>query len=525
MEGDSLVGELFAGRFQIESVIGRGGMGVVFLATHVVLGRRVAIKILRRSLLERPGIAARFRREARAASRIEHPHITTVFDFGHTEEGRPYLAMEYEDGPTLAAEIARHGRLSAPRTVDILAQCAEALAAAHAQEVIHRDLKPKNIVLITRRGVPDFVKILDFGLAKIMGLGADDQQLTEDGQSLGTPRYMAPEQFLGEKMDQRGDIYTLGLVAFEALVGRPPFEGDTVTNIAVQHVHQPAPVVSEASGRADVPPALDAVVARCLAKDPGDRYQEARELHADLRRLHEDPVQPTPPRRKTSRLYAISHGTRPAPREPSTDEQTVSDWPATQEPAGPDRRPRALEELACAARDLGIGSPEISHVLSRKLQAEDLVIELEAELAVIDATVFELETTARERESRLRQALNQLEHEQEVLLAPPAGEQEETVDTQPWDAEAFNRACEERRELEARSAEITAKIQQISRQLEQELGALQEQVEQKRRTMRTLRQEVARYEAQLATLLAGIKPRVLELDDPELVRLLELAGL
>jgi len=444
MEGDALVGKLFAGRFQIESIIGRGGMGVVFRATHEVLQRRFAIKVLRKNLLSNANIAARFRREARAASRIEHPHITYVFDFGHSEEGRPYIAMEDEDGPTLGAVLAERKRLGVPRAVKILAQCADALAAAHAQEVIHRDLKPKNIILITHRGQPDHVKILDFGLAKIMDM-ALDQKITADGQSLGTPKYMAPEQFLGEKMDHRGDIYSLGALAFEMLVGRPPFGGSSLAQMAMDHVHSVPDAVTEASGRTDIPAVLNALVARCLAKDPAQRYQSAKELHKDLDNLLHTLSSPTTKRRKTANLYAMPHrpllasavpsASAPSGKVPDDDSQsggddplTVNEWPE-QEQLGQARRPRALEELACAARDLGIGSPEISHVLSRKLQAEDLVIEVEAEVAVIEATEFELEMTARERESRLRQALNQLEHEQVVLQVPP--DQMETIDTQP----------------------------------------------------------------------------------------------
>jgi len=286
-DDSSLIGTLFAGRFRIKSLLGTGGMGSVFLAHHEVLQRDLAVKVIRKGLLADLNIAARFRREARAASRIDHPHITYVFDFGHSDEGRPYIAMELVEGASLAEVLARDKPLSVQRVLHLLAQIADALAAAHASEVIHRDLKPQNIVVTTHRGQQDFVKILDFGLAKIIGM-ASTGNLTRDGESFGTPEYMSPEQATCGAVDHRSDIYAFGVLAFEMLVGTVlfPFQGNLMEVVAA-HVHKPPPLPSEASGRDDVPPALDSMILRCLAKQPEDRYPDAAALHAEIRAVQE----------------------------------------------------------------------------------------------------------------------------------------------------------------------------------------------------------------------------------------------
>ena len=553
MEGDALVGKLFAGRFHVEALLGSGGMGSVYRARHEVLQRLFALKVIRKDLLQDLTIAKRFRREAQAASRIDHPNIIGIIDFGQAEDGRLYLAMEYIEGPTLAEVLVVDGPFPVPRVLWVLAQIADALDAAQASNVIHRDLKPINILVTDSRVMPDQIKILDFGLAKIVDLQAT--AVTVHGKVFGTPEYISPERCMDQPADHRTDIYSLGIIIFELLVGRPPFFGKVIKTLGA-HINEPAPAPSAASGRRDIPPGLDQLVLRCLAKRPEDRFQSgAEELHKDLAQLRSKLSSPTIKRRKTANLYAMpshAHASSAVPASlvppaaassggqidtpPADDSRsagdnplTVSEWPEERqgqpgvEQPGLDRRPRALEELACAARDLGIGSPEISHVLSRKLQAEDLVIELEADVAVIEATIFELETTARERESRLRQALNQLEHEHEVLQVAP--DDKDRLDTQPWDTAAFSEACEQKDKLEARAREIATKIKQIASQLEQELETLQAQAETKQQTMETLQREARRYEEQLAALLVQIKPAVLALDDPELTRLVELAGL
>jgi eukaryotic-like serine/threonine-protein kinase len=273
---DALIGTLFAGRFRIESVLGVGGMGTVYLAQHEVLRRQVALKVIRTDLEHEEELAPRFRREARAASRVDNPHVTYILDFGEAPGGRAYLAMEYVEGLSLDRVLARDGAFEVPRALDLLKQIAEALAAAHACNVIHRDLKPNNIVLTTHEGQPDFVKILDFGLAKILDL-TTTSVVTPLGHTYGTPEYISPEQAVDHPLDARADIYGFGVLAFELLVGEVPFTGNT-TQVVTAHVRKPAPAPSSSSQRGDIPKALDAVVLRCLAKDPAQRYQRAGAL-------------------------------------------------------------------------------------------------------------------------------------------------------------------------------------------------------------------------------------------------------
>jgi serine/threonine protein kinase len=253
-------------------------MGAVYLAVQDVLQRRVALKLLRRELLAEPKVMRRFEREARAASRIDHPNITAVYDFGYSEEGVPYLVMEYVQGPTLSAVITEQGPFAPGRALHVLSQIASAVHAAHQADVVHRDLKPQNIVLYTREEQPDFVKVLDFGTSKILGPDGG-ASLTTQGTSLGTPAYMAPEQLVEgqEQVDHRADLYSLGVVAFEMLVGRPPFVG-ALMEVMKAHVGQPPPAPSEAAERDEIPPELDQLVLCCLAKSPDARYCDAAEL-------------------------------------------------------------------------------------------------------------------------------------------------------------------------------------------------------------------------------------------------------
>ncbi len=275
-----LVGTLFAGRYRVEAVLGSGGAGEVFLAWHEVLQRRVALKLLHAELQLDPKELARFRREARAASTIAHPGIPHIHDFGHSDEGRPYLVMDHVEGQTLA-HLLQQGPLLVERAVDLLLQIAGALAAAHAAGVIHRDLKPDNVML-TEGPDDEQVKILDFGLAKV--LTSDSAELTTEGSFHGTLEYLPPELIDGRQVDHRGDIYSLGVLAFEVLTGEVPFPG-TLFQVLNAHLKKdPLPPSAEAS-RPDIPGALDSLVLDCLVKDPEQRIQTADEVIQRLRSL------------------------------------------------------------------------------------------------------------------------------------------------------------------------------------------------------------------------------------------------
>jgi serine/threonine protein kinase len=279
---DALIGTLLAGKYRIDSLLNEGGMGSVYKGTHVMMDKTVAVKVLRPSLAADEKIVARFSREARAASRISHPNAISVTDIGEDENGIVFLVMEYLSGQTLKQLIRDEGPLPLPRIVEITRQIGDALAAAHAQGVVHRDLKSDNIMLLDTTTVGDHAKVLDFGIAKINEPdGEFDGGLTAPNLVIGTPQYMSPEQCSQDsEIDHRSDIYSLGVILYEMLVGHVPFSGDSATMVMMKHLQEPVPSVLEE--RNDVPPPISRVVARAMAKVPGNRYQTIPELIEDL---------------------------------------------------------------------------------------------------------------------------------------------------------------------------------------------------------------------------------------------------
>jgi serine/threonine-protein kinase len=278
---DVLIGKTLAGKYRVEARLSVGGMGTVYRGTHILMDKTVAIKVLRPSLAADEKIVARFSREARAASRISHPNALSVTDFGEDEDGIVFLVMEYLSGKTLKQVIRDEGPLPLARTVDIMRQVGDALAAAHAQNVVHRDLKSDNIMLLTT-SVGDHAKVLDFGIAKINEPdGEFDTGLTAPNLVIGTPQYMSPEQCSQEsEIDARSDIYSFGVILYEMLVGHVPFGGDSPTMVMMKHLQDPVPSVLDE--RHDIPPSIARVVARAMAKLPANRYQTINELIEDL---------------------------------------------------------------------------------------------------------------------------------------------------------------------------------------------------------------------------------------------------
>jgi serine/threonine-protein kinase len=256
-------------------------MGTVYRGTHVLMDKTVAVKVLRPSLAADEKIVARFSREARAASRISHPHALSVTDFGESEDGVVFLVMEYLSGKTLKEIIREGGPMALPRAVEILRQVGGALDAAHAEGVVHRDLKSDNIMLLSSSGT-DYAKVLDFGIAKIKERdGEYDPGLTAPDLVIGTPQYMSPEQCSqSPDIAARSDIYSLGVILYEMLVGHVPFTGDSPTAIMLKHLQHPAPSILDE--RSDVPAAVGRVVARALEKLPDDRYKSVGELVEDF---------------------------------------------------------------------------------------------------------------------------------------------------------------------------------------------------------------------------------------------------
>ncbi len=290
------------GNYKLEKILGRGGMGTVYAGEHVYIKKPVAVKVLHPQFARYPDAVNRFLREARAASSINHPNIVDVTDFGVLGDGLVYFVMEYLDGKSLEDLIESDGAVELHRSLNVINQMSYALEAAHQLGVIHRDLKPDNIMLLQRPGrrdivrmvttgpggwvtererTYDFVKILDFGIAKILTpdeLGTDTLQ----GAVFGTPEYMSPEAARGDDVDLRTDIYSLGVILFDMLCGRPPFEAEAGAEVLHKHIHAPVPSPREFAPHREITEGAERVVLRAMAKDPAKRYQTMAEFRSDL---------------------------------------------------------------------------------------------------------------------------------------------------------------------------------------------------------------------------------------------------
>jgi serine/threonine protein kinase len=308
---DDFVGTVFAEKYEMLDIIGGGGMGMVYRAKHQLMNRIVAIKILHKANVTSNDAIKRFQVEAQAASALSMPNIISVFDFGVAPSGQPYMVMDYLDGKSISDVLGSDGRFPLERALNIFIQICDALAHAHAKSIIHRDIKPSNIVLIDIEGQSDFVKIVDFGIAKLLNADPDSGNLTRTGEVFGSPAYMSPEQWKGHKLDARADIYSLGAVMYRCLSGKSMFEADDILQLMYKQVTEMPS--SFASLGVSLPTEIEQIVFKAIEKDPANRYQSMRELMAVLSQFKQG----------TSTFDALA----PVPMAGDSDRREVSNSP------------------------------------------------------------------------------------------------------------------------------------------------------------------------------------------------------
>jgi eukaryotic-like serine/threonine-protein kinase len=362
---DPMIGREVIGQYVISEKLGEGGMGAVYLADQPSVGRRAVVKVMHRDLSRDPSLAARFQIEARAASLLSHPHIVTIYNYGAMEDGTLFLAMEHCAGGSLDALLAE-GPVPSERTARIGAQICDALAEAHRRGVVHRDLKPSNIMLTQVGRQRDFVKVLDFGIAKVEGV-----RMTRTGSIIGTPQYMSPEQFRGERLDGRSDLYSLGVLLYEMVTGRPLYESEGAAGYMHKHLEErpmPPRVILPELG---IAPSLEATVLRALAKDRAARFVDADEMVRALEACVTSPQLPptvvssAAPRRRPLGLwlgvgggavvaaaasFVLVFGVWSSPRTPDAvaPQRKEIAWQSTATPAGAAESARAAGSLSVA---------------------------------------------------------------------------------------------------------------------------------------------------------------------------------
>lgn len=411
-ELDPLLGQVLGGRYRVERKIGQGGMGHVYVASHQGLGRRVAVKVLHPTREGDPRAVQRFLREARATARIVHENIVQVLDFGRAEDGRYFLAMELLEGESLLLRLAALRQLPGTIVLGLLDQLCSALEAAHSQGIVHRDLKPGNVMLVASRRGREVLKVLDFGLAKIL----DDAggTLTANDEILGTPLYLAPEQVSRQPVDARTDLYALGCMGFELLTGHPPFSGSLA---AVLRAHlEAAPPRAPAATKLEADLAL--ILQRCMAKRPDDRFASARSLHKMLEKLAAAPL----PSASTGRFVArrtddtLTLGPARSSAEPTPDLAAATLSPAnpldqTMAPAArseiQERRVREVLDLAALHQRL-FPSAAVAQALAAVQTAARAVEEQETERALLADKLEERDEELSGELAGLRASLREL---------------------------------------------------------------------------------------------------------------------
>jgi serine/threonine protein kinase len=499
---DPMLGRTIAGRYRLEARIGEGGMGVVYRARHVLIDRIVAVKLIRPDLRGETHLRAWMLREARAANRVDHAHIIDIHDIGETGESELYLVMEYLVGQSLSSELAR-GSMALGRGVDILEQMCAALARAHDLGVVHRDLKSDNILLTSKGGRKDFVKILDFGLAHL----AMDPRLAPKGAVFGTPEYMAPEQARGEEATPQSDLYALGVLFFEMLTGQLPFRSDDRETLLEMQRTAIAP--RPRSIKPDVLPAAESIVVRLLEKDRRKRFQDAHHLHEELKTLQRS-LPNTP--------WDIGAGDNAAPPPPPPPQSPgVIEWAS---------RAALFSRMASRAYPTGNAPSDVQSAVSQAWDLASRASRLEGEVASHTRKLEALERRGRALRAEIGRKVEELAHEESRALRELSSEQTEVgrlreglqqgeklvaqakqAADQASGATAHVRVIFER--AGAAMASVEAKREQLK---EHEQKALHKEAQARdlRRQIEELRAQLARYAEALEEDLASGREKVAE---------------
>lgn len=286
-ENQELLGRILDKKYRISSLLGEGGMGSVYGGEHIHLKRQCAIKIVRREYASDPVALKRFKLEAEAASILKHPNIIEIHDFGITDDELAYIVMEFLEGESLDDLLGRHKFLYYEHALPIFLQVCDALSHAHKKKVLHRDLKPANIMLIKTESGDTHVKLVDFGIAKLLpGTGRDIEKLTQTGEVFGSPLYMSPEQCMGQALDARSDVYALGCVLYQVLSGQLPFVGENLVQIVMKHINEMPPTFVEVSPDVAIPQTLEKAIRQCLSKNPASRYNSIDEVRKHLTEIY-----------------------------------------------------------------------------------------------------------------------------------------------------------------------------------------------------------------------------------------------
>ncbi|HEY5243398.1 MAG TPA: protein kinase [Polyangiaceae bacterium] len=495
-----MLGRVIAGRYRLEMRIGEGGMGVVYRARHVLIDRIVAVKLIRPDLRGETHLRAWMLREARAANRVDHAHIIDIHDIGETEEGELYLVMEYLVGQSLSSELAR-GTMQLSRGVDILEQMCAALARAHDLGVVHRDLKSDNILLTTRGGRKDFVKILDFGLAHL----AMDPRLAPKGAVFGTPEYMAPEQARGEEATAQSDLYALGVLFFEMLTGQLPFRSDDRETLLEMQRTAIAP--RPRSIKPDVLPSAEGIVVKLLEKDRRKRFQDAHHLHEELKTLQRS-LPSTP-----WEVAATGENVAPPPPPPPQSEGVI-EWAS-----------RAALFSRMVSRAYPAGNPP-ADVQSATSQAWDLAARatrLEGEVASHTRKLEALERRGRALRAEIGRKVEELAHEESRALRDLSAEQAEVARLKEAQQQAERAAAQAKQTADqatggptlravyeragATVALVDAKREQL-KEHEAKAAAKDTQARDLRRQIEELRAQLARYAEALEEDLSSGREKV-----------------